>query len=105
MYRSHHVLFRATDNRKILLIKNFFFAEQTEVPGGLDLQEIWSRLADVLWLHGFSLVSFYEVRGEENVLFGPLCVLIASLTYCDGLLVSSFMAPNENCLFCPGFNI
>lgn len=98
MYRSSHVLFRTTDNHKILLIK-LFFAEQTEVSGSQGLQEMWSRLADVSWQHGFSPFWFYEVREEENVLFGLLCVLIASLTYCDNLLVSSFLVPNENCLF------
>lgn len=47
------VLFRTTDNHKILLIK-LFFAEQTEVSGSQGIQEMWSRLADVSWRHGFS---------------------------------------------------
>lgn len=58
------VTFKAPDNHKILLIKFFFFAEQTEVSGAFERGD-WG-LFDVLWLHGFSLVWFYEVRGGKK---------------------------------------
>lgn len=59
---------------RFCLLNFFFFAEQTEVSGAFERGD-WG-LFDVLWLHDFSLVWFYEVRGgKKNVGWSSLCFI------------------------------
>ena len=67
------VSFKATDNHKILHIKNFSQSRQKSLEVRA-FERGHLGLADVLWLHGFSPVWFYEVRGEKKYsVWSALC--------------------------------
>lgn len=69
------VSFKATDKQKILHIKNFSQSQQKSLEvRAFERGDL--GLVDVLWLHGFSPVWFYEVRGEKkNSVWSPLCFI------------------------------
>lgn len=67
------VLFRTTDNHKILLIK-LFFAEQTEVSGSQGLDWLMFQRCGLDWLmfHG-GMISARSERGRKYSVQIALC--------------------------------